>query len=112
MALAELSIKGAEDESGTRKIDKFLRDIEARNSVIRSTLLVQYQELDVAPPTEEFPRSWPPSLRIAMTQYDRVINKADVLKRVNATASRPTNILVTKDPLGIVGWAKLEDYFL
>ena len=39
------------------------------------------------------------------------LSKNHLMKVVNDRAKEPTNILVTRDPGGLVGWTKIEDFF-
>jgi hypothetical protein len=95
-----------------RQIDRFLCAIEGRNGVTRHFLWVQWQEADYAlPPITKFPEQWPPELRTTIERTDRAICIADVQKILETRARKPTNILVTKDPGGLLGWTALDDFF-
>lgn len=112
-ALAALARKGTTTPNETRVLETFLKDIETTNGVNRYVLLVQWQNMNgLLPPTTEFPAVWPPELRAKLERTDRPIAKADVLAVLAQQANNPTNILVTPDIGGLVGWSKLDDYFI
>jgi hypothetical protein len=112
LALISLARLGADTPEKKRVLESFLVSIDAANKQQRYTLQVQWQELNTPlPPTTDFPAVWPPNLRATVERTDRPIAKSDVMKTVAARSNDPTNILVTKDPAGIVGWTRVEDYF-
>jgi len=49
---------------------------------------------------------------LSLERFDRPIAKSDVLKAIKEKSSNPQNILVTRDPGGVVGWTKLEEFFV
>lgn len=113
LALASLARLGADTPDKKRAVETFLASIDAANNQSRYLLLVQWQELNSPlPPKTDFPAVWPPQLRVSIERVDRPIAKSDVLSVVSSKAKDPTNILVTKDPGGIVGWTKIEDFFI
>ena len=113
LALASLARLGADTPDKQRAVDSYLKSIEVANGMVRYALLVQWQETDTPlPPTTDFPEVWPPELRARVERVDRPIAKSDVQKVVDARSKNPTNILVTKDMGGIVGWTKLNDFFI
>ena len=116
--LIEYARQGTLQADGTVNVDKaagldaWLRWIEEKNGITRSFVWVQWQELDAPlPPGTNFPAKWPPNMRQPLTLVSRPINKSDVLALVDSKAKKPTSILVTKDPAGIVGWTALDEFF-
>lgn len=111
-ALIYLARLGSVTPDQKRVLEKFLKDLEALNGYKRYLLLVQWQELNSPLPAgTDFPAVWPPEMRRTIEREDRPIAKSDVLKEVDTYAKNPTNILVTKDVGGIVGWTKIDDFF-
>jgi len=111
-ALASLARAGAATPDKRRTLETFLKSIEAKNNVKRYVVWVQWQEQDSPVPTSDFPEKWPPEMRVLLERTDRPIAKSDVVTAVDKKASKPTNIMVTKDPGAVVGWTKLEDFFV
>lgn len=113
LALVSLARQGADTPDKKRVLENFLKSIDVANGVSRYVLLVQWQEAGAPPPaTADFPTSWPPNMRLLLERADRPIAKSDVTKAVDAKASQPIEILVTKDVGGVVGWTKLDDFFI
>jgi len=111
-ALVFLARKGVVSVEAKHALDAFLRDIDRGNGIVRYTLRIRWQEAHKPlPPAVSFPREWPPVQESALERIDRPIAKVDVLEEVNKKASNPVGILVTKDVAGVVGWAKLDDFF-
>ena len=111
-ALSALAMQGAADENAKFRVAKFLEDIEKANDIKRYFLNIRWQEAKAPmPPTETFPKKWPPEMSGSLTRFDRPIAKSDVLKYVSAIATAPVGILVTTDPAGVYGWSKIDDYF-
>lgn len=110
-ALVALARAGAAPDK-LRDIDNWLLLIEQQNGIKRSFLLIQWQEQDQPlPPAVRFPETWPPNMRYALELTSREICRDDVDKVLKKRASRPTNVLVTKDPGGTLGWTQLEVFF-
>lgn len=113
LALVSLARAGATTPDQQRVLEKFLKDLESSNGMSRYSLLVQWQELESPlPPSTDFPAVWPPEMRALVERTDRPIAKVDVTKVVADKAKNPTNVLVTKDLGGIVGWTRLNDFFI
>lgn len=113
LALISLARNGSPSPDQRRILETFLKDIDATNGVTRYLLWVQWQELkSPLPPTTNFPAVWPPEMRVLLERTDRPIASADILAAVKQKANDPTNILVTKDPGALVGWAKIADFFI
>lgn len=112
-ALITLARQGCTSQDQVRALEVFLKDIDTKNGVTRYALLVQWQELNSPlPPNTRFPEQWPPQMRLVVERTDRPIAKADVTAAVAQRASSPTNIMVTADLGGAVGWTKIEDFFV
>lgn len=117
-ALIALARAGTMDDAGlvdvdeALKLDAFLKKIETDNGVTRSAVWVQWQEMDQPlPPTTNFPDVWPPELRFYIELVTRLVSKADVEVMLEVQASKPNNVLVTRDPAARVGWTALDDFF-
>ena len=118
-ALIALAQKSTLDPDGTVNsvralvLDTFLKDVEKKNGITRYFLYIQWQDpLAPLPPGVKFPESWPPELRYPLTLISRPISRTDVLAVVKQRTTKALNILVTKDPAGLIGWQKLDDHFL
>lgn len=113
-ALIFLARVGVEGDQGKQvELDRFLRNIEQTNGITRSFLWVQWQEVSAPLPAgTRFPEEWPEKLREAIELVTRPVARADVEAVLEANASEPVSVLVTKDPAGIVGWTTLDDFFI
>lgn len=112
-ALIALARKGAAVPDEQRRLDEFLRRIEKDNGITRYGLWVQWQEQDQPlPPATRFPEKWPPEMRFYLELISRPVARTDVAAVLKQKARRPTNVLVTKDPGAVVGWATLEQFFI
>jgi len=110
--LVALARKGSTTEDQARDTDAFIRTIETKNGITRYYLLVQWQEIDSPlPPGVRFPHVWPPELRASIEFLSRPVAKSDVLSLLKERARQPTNVLVTTDPGGVLGWTKLDEFF-
>lgn len=111
-ALTALARRGVSAEGEIHALEDFIRAIEKDNDIIRYSLLIQWQEANQPlPPSTDFPKVWPPEMRARIDLVTRPIARADVEALLKAKANQPVNVLVTKDPAGIVGWTKLESFF-
>lgn len=112
-ALVALARKGAENETEARLLESFLVDLETSAGITRHTLWVQWQELyQPLPPRTDFPKVYPPELRHRINLISRPIARADVDAVIKEKAKQPFNVLVTPDPAAVVGWTKVDDYFI
>lgn len=113
-ALIFLARRGAEgDAQKLTQLDIFLRDIERTNGITRSFLMIQWQELSAPlPPGTKFPERWPKELRKNIELVSRPVSKADVDAVLEKYAVEATNILVTKDTAGLVGWTPVDQFFI
>lgn len=112
-ALVTLARRGCENPEQARTLESYLKEIDKQNHVTRYSLLIQWQELDSpVPPTARFPEKWPPELRLFMERIDRPIAKSDVTSAVAKHAKNPHEVMVTRDVAGLVGWTKLDDFFI
>ena len=110
-ALSSLARQGQPGDL-LRRINALLQEIEKSNGITRSFMHVQWQELGAALPAgTRFPDRWPPELRCTVERTDRPVSRADVDAVLASKARRPTNILVTIDPGGELGWMSISDYF-
>jgi hypothetical protein len=113
LALVSLARVGATTPDKSRALENFLKDIEKTLPIKRYALYVQWQELmSNLPPSANFPAVWPPEMRILIEQTGTPITKKNVMDAVAKKAKSPTNILVTKDVGGLVGWTKVDDFFV
>lgn len=112
-ALVALAQLGAATPDKLRALNTFLKSIESLNGITRSSLWIQWQEMDQPlPPTTNFPAVWPPEMRFYLELITRPIAKADVNAVVQRQARKPTNVLVTPDPGGLVGWTPVDAFFV
>lgn len=112
LALATLARQGLTDQGPKSTLEAFLLDIEKSNNITRYLLQIRWQELKApVPPGFNFPQTWPPTLSGSIERLDRPIAKLDVTAYVSSKAVEPINIMVTKDPGGLYGWTKLDDFF-
>lgn len=112
-ALATLARSGAVDDNSLYQVEKFLKSIEDANSITRYFLHIKWQDGRTAmPPTDHFPREWPPTLTGSITRFDRPVSKVDVQEYVARHCATPVSIYVTKDPAGVYGLTKMEDFFV
>lgn len=107
-----LNADGTVNEDKAHGLDAWLRMIEKKNDIVRYFVMLQWQEQDAPlPPGTNFPEKWPPEMRASITLVTRPINRVDVDALLGAKAKKPTNILVTRDPAGRVGWTELDVFF-
>lgn len=118
-ALIALAQRSTVDPDGSLNQDRalalqaFLADIEKTNSIKRYALWVRWQDPTAPlPPGVRFPATWPPELQYFIQFISRPVAKADVLSVVAARTPNALNILVTPDPAGLVGWTKVNDFFV
>jgi hypothetical protein len=111
-ALVALARRGATTAQQTRDLDAFLASIERGAGITRYKLWVQWQEADAPPPKGQFPETWPPELRQYVELLSRPIARADVDRVLGLHARNPVNVLVTPDPAALVGWTKVDDFFV
>jgi len=111
VAKARVGVEG--NQQAVVDLERWLQTIERRNGVVRHFLMVQWQELSSPLPAgTNFPSVWPPELRRTIELVSRPIAKADVEAVLAEHASDPTNVLVTPDPNGEVGWTPVDAYFV
>lgn len=110
-----LSRAGAVSAEDKRKIQDFFSTIEKANNVTRYMLLVRWQNAGekFAPGAGmNFPRVWPETNQFIMETFERPISKTDVLEMLKTRSNAPTNVMVTPDVAGLVGWTLLDAYFV
>jgi hypothetical protein len=111
-ALIAYARAGVTTDSESLVLDSFLKSIEKASGITRSLVWVQWQEQDQPlPPTTSFPAVWPPELRFRLELVSRPVAKVDVTKMLSTHARKPVSVLCTRDPAGLVGWTKLEEFF-
>lgn len=93
-------------------LNSWLRMIETKNGVSRYFVMLQWQEQDAPVPAgNNFPTKWPPELRAPISLVSRPITRADADAVLAVKAKNPTNVLVTRDPAGLVGWTEIDVFF-
>lgn len=103
---------GSIDQQQIIVLDNFLKEIERDNDIVRSSLFIRWQDpTSPLPAGVRFPTTWPPSMQYFLQLLSRPIAKADVMTVVAARTPNATNIMVTPDPAGLVGWTQLNAYF-
>jgi len=111
-ALASLARKGSTTPDSQRELDVYLRAIEDENDIKRYTLYVAWVETGTVPPiAARFPETWPPSQKMLMTRYDRPITKQDVVDFANKKGRKPANLMVSRDPGGVLGFVLIDSFF-
>jgi hypothetical protein len=84
--------------------------IDAGNGIIRYLLQIRWQDVGGKPPPRiELGKGWPPD-QTFLLQLERRISRADVDDVLRTNASNPVSVMVTPDPLGVVGWTLIDDY--
>lgn len=117
VGLARVGMRYAGKSAGVEQdsiygLEQFLKVIEARNGVARHAIMVQWQELDTPlVPYARFPRVWPADQRKLIERVGGPITKADVESFLKDNARSPTQVLVTTDLSGVVGWTELDVFF-
>lgn len=112
-ALIDFARRGAVVPLQKRELDSYLESIEKQSGVTRYKLWVQWQEADAPlPPTTRFPETWPPEMRKYIEFLSRPIARSDVDELLEKRARNPVEVLVTPDPAALVGWTKVDEYFL
>lgn len=111
ISLARQGVEG--DVEKERQLDEWLRVIEKANGITRSIVWVQWQEADSPLPAgTRFPETWPPELRRKIELVSRPVARADVDAVITQHAKSPVNILVTRDPAGVLGYQTLDQFFI
>lgn len=112
-ALIAKARQGAETDQKRRELEAFLKTIEEANGVTRDFVLVIWQELDQPlPPGTFFPTNWPPTLKRGIEFVSRLVAKSDVERMLAVHAAKPTSVMCTRDPAGIVGIKPIDDFFV
>jgi hypothetical protein len=113
-ALIALARQGTVNEPvQASKLESWLRLIEKANGVVRDLVVVLWQELDAPlPPGTFFPTKWPPELKKTIELTTRKVARTDVDKVLEAHARKPTSVMCTKDPAGVVGLTPIDDFFI
>lgn len=108
-SLIALARAGAKDKVA---LEQWLKVIEQQNGVVRSFVLVQWQEASAELPAgTKFPTVWPEKLRASIELTTRAICRFDVEQLLKARANEPLTVLVTTDPTGKLGWCTLDQFF-
>lgn len=118
-ALVALAQRGTVDADGSTNqeraltLDAFLKNVEKTNGIVRHSLWVRWQDPNAPlPPGVRFPKTWPPELQYFIQFISRPVAKSDVLKVVDDRTKNAVNVMVTPDPAGLLGWVKLNDFFV
>jgi len=111
IAMARIGAGG--DQRKLTELEAWLRLIEEQNGVTRDFVLVQWQELGQSLQAgQSFPANYPEELRRSIELVTRAVAKVDVDAVIDQYANDPTNVLVTRDPAGLVGWTPVDDFFV
>jgi hypothetical protein len=112
-SLVALARAGATTTEKTRRLSEFLKQIETASGITRDFVWVQWQEMDQPlPPSVRFPETWPPDMRWYIELVTRLVSRADVDQVLATRASKPTNVLCTRDPAAVLGWTPIDNFFL
>ena len=111
LALSNLARAG-KNSAQLRDIESWLQNIERKNGVQRYVVRVRWTEpLTPVSPNVNFPHAWPPTQETTIERFDRPVAKADVQLYLNNNAKNPTEVFITKDIGGELGWTRIEDFF-
>ena len=117
-ALIAFARRGTLDSEGnvileqSRRLDEYLKSIEADNDINRDSIWVQWQEMNQPLPSNtNFPSTWPPEMRHYIELLTRPVARADVDTVLANLARAPVNVLCTRDPAARVGWTPVDDFF-
>jgi hypothetical protein len=116
IALAQRSTvdpDGSMNQERSLVLQRFLVDVEKTNKIVRHSLWVRWQDPTAPlPPGVRFPTTWPPELQYYIQFITRPVAKSDVLAVVAARTANALNVMVTPDPAALLGWTKVNDYFV
>jgi hypothetical protein len=101
------------DQNRALALDAALKDIESSNGITRYSLWVRWQDPTAPlPPGTNFPKTWPPNLQYFIQFLSRPITQSDVMAIVAQKTSNAVNVMVTPDPAALLGWTKVNDFFV
>ncbi len=104
---------GTIDQDKALALDAALKDIEKSNGITRYSLWIRWQDPTAPlPPYSNFPKTWPPNLQYFLQFVSRPIAKTDVLAIVAQRTANAVNIMVTPDPAALLGWTKVDSFFV
>lgn len=88
-----------------------MRDaIDRANGIRRFYLNIRWEDVGgVPPPRIELGKGWPPAQTYLLV-LERRISRADVDQVLTQNTKNPTNVQVTPDRYGVVGWSLIADY--
>lgn len=110
--LAGLARQGVNTAEGQRMLGDFLVGIEEANGITRYFLWVRWQEVGrIHPANQPFPENWPPTQEAKIERLNFPVSRATVEAVVADRSKNPTNILVSEDPGGELGWTSIDQYF-
>jgi hypothetical protein len=99
------------DEKKLHPVQDLIREVNVANGI--REYIVRVRWLDGAHPAPrkdiDNPEQWPPELTDRLVQTTPIY-RADIQAFVETKSPRPIAIHVTRDPAGVVGWMKLEDW--
>lgn len=106
--LARAALAGSDDVPTMRE---YIEKIEKENGIRRYRLLIRWRTPAVQRLSDaQFPLNWPPSMTATLDQ-ETVPRKSDVEAIVASSGTRYTDIVVTRDLTGQVGWQTIEEFF-
>jgi hypothetical protein len=113
-SLIALARKGlpALDLQAKRRLDEWLRLIETANGIQRDVVTVLWTEMDSPLPTGSFfPTNWPPTLKYTIELITRPVARVDVDEVLAVRAKKPTSVMCTRDPDGVLGLTPIDAFF-
>jgi len=110
--LVGLARQGIPTAEGRRALGDFLVAIERANGIIRHFLWVRWQEVGrIHPANQPFPENWPPTQEVKIERLSIPISRDTVEGVVADRSKNATNILVSEDPGGELGWTSIDQHF-
>lgn len=100
----------AADAGDMSTVKTTVATIDKANNVTRYSLFVRWQEVTGEPESYVNDRRDYPSFKRNRLNMTRVITREDVLALVAQFASSSTNIQVTPDVSGAIGWTEIDVY--
>jgi hypothetical protein len=111
-ALRELALKALDGTPKYFMLQNFLAEIEKENNVEVNSILVRWQVRGKPLPAgTSFPKSWPETQQASISVVGRPLEKKDITGYLDKLGVQYTNVFVTYDQAGLVGWGSLEVLF-